>query len=120
MVGWRQFPLFELGAEEVETFLTSPAVNGPVAASMQNQAKSALLFLYKEVLRLRAKDVEFSRREILVRDGKGNKDRVTLLPRPAPPTRLRARRRSFRADTFRTSARPSGSGGRAARPVRRT
>ncbi len=31
-------------------------------------------------MRLRVKDVEFSRREILVRDGKGNKDRVTMLP----------------------------------------
>ena len=127
----------ELGAAEVEAFLTSLAVEGRVAASTQNQAKSALLFLYKEVLgaelpwldhiqkakapvrlpvvlnraevgrvlaqlqgvhrligallygtglrimegtRLRVKDVEFSRREILVRDGKGNKDRVTMLP----------------------------------------
>lgn len=126
-----------LGAEEVEAFLTSLAVRGRVAASTQNQAKSALLFLYKEVLgvelpwldgiqkakasvrlpvvltrevvahvlarlegvhwligsllygtglrimeamRLRVKDVEFARREILVRDGKGNKDRVTMLP----------------------------------------
>ena len=33
-----------------------------------------------EALRLRTKDVEFSRREILVRDGKGSKDRVTMLP----------------------------------------
>jgi integron integrase len=33
-----------------------------------------------EGLRLRVKDVEFSRREILVRDGKGGKDRVTVLP----------------------------------------
>ena len=127
----------ELGAAEVEVFLTSLAVEGKVSASTQNQAKSALLFLYKEVLgaelpwldhiqkarapvrlpvvltraevrrvlarllgvhrligallygtglrimegmRLRVKDVEFSRREILVRDGKGSKDRVTMLP----------------------------------------
>jgi len=134
-----------LGAAEVEAFLTSLAVQGRVAASTQNQAKSALLFLYKEVLgaelpwldniakakapvrlpvvltrdeaaqvlarlqgvhrligallygtglrimeamRLRVKDVEFSRREILVRDGKGNKDRVTMLPlRLAGPLR---------------------------------
>jgi integron integrase len=33
-----------------------------------------------EALRLRVKDVEFSRNEILVRDGKGFKDRVTMLP----------------------------------------
>jgi len=127
----------DLGAQEVEEFLTYLAVEGKVAASTQNQAKSALLFLYKAVLgvelpwldnverakapkrlpvvltreevqavlarlegthwliasllygaglrimeavRLRVKDVEFSRREVLVRDGKGFKDRVTMLP----------------------------------------
>lgn len=132
----------ELGAAEVEAFLTHLAVSGRVAASTQNQAKSALLFLYKEVLgaelpwldkvekakapkrlpvvltreevqqvlgrldsthwlvasllygaglrilealRLRVKDVEFARREILVRDGKGFKDRVTMLPTTLVP-----------------------------------
>ena len=127
----------DLGAAEVEQFLTHLAVHGKVAASTQNQAKSALLFLYKEVLaldipwldniekarapkrlpvvltrdevqavltrltgthwliasllygtgmrimeglRLRVKDVDFKRREILIRDGKGFKDRVTMLP----------------------------------------
>ena len=40
----------EMGAAEVEAFLTHLAVNGRVAASTQNQAKSALLFLYREVL----------------------------------------------------------------------
>jgi integron integrase len=121
----------------VEQFLTHLAVAGKVAASTQNQAKSALLFLYKEVLalelpwldnieqakvpkrlpvvlnrdevqavlsrlsgthwlissllygsgmrimeclRLRVKDVDFKRCEILIRDGKGFKDRVTMLP----------------------------------------
>ncbi|PKO84563.1 MAG: hypothetical protein CVU17_02950 [Betaproteobacteria bacterium HGW-Betaproteobacteria-11] len=39
-----------LGASDVEAFLTHLAVAGKVAASMQNQAKSALLFLYREVL----------------------------------------------------------------------
>ena len=39
----------ELGAAEVEAFLTALAVEGRVAASTQNQAKSALLFLYREV-----------------------------------------------------------------------
>jgi hypothetical protein len=39
-----------LGAVEVETFLTDLAVARHVAAPTQNQAKSALLFLYKEVL----------------------------------------------------------------------
>ena len=126
-----------MGAQDVEAFLTHLAVAGKVAASTQNQAKSALLFLYREVLemqlpwldkvtqakvpkrlpvvltvsevqavlshltgthaliasllygtgmrlmevmRLRVKDVEFARREIVVREGKGFKDRVTMLP----------------------------------------
>lgn len=127
----------DLGAAEVEVFLTHLAVAGKVAASTQNQAKSALLFLYREVLalelpwldniekakapkrlpvvltvnevqsllsrlegthwlianllygtgmrvmealRLRVKDIDFQRNEILIRDGKGFKDRVTMLP----------------------------------------
>lgn len=127
----------EMGAAEVEAFLSDLAVRRNVSASTQNQALAALLFLYKEVLkldlpwlgevvrakkpvrlpvvlspievqqvlaqlqgelwlmasllygsgmrlmevvRLRVKDVDFSRSEIVVRDGKGMKDRVTLLP----------------------------------------
>lgn len=127
----------ELGAREVEAFLTHLATHGKVAASTQNQALSALLFLYREVLqqnlpwlenirrakrpqrlpvvlardevarllsemsgvtwlmasllygsgmrlmecvRLRVKDVDFARREITVRQGKGGKDRRTMLP----------------------------------------
>ncbi|NOT15654.1 MAG: integron integrase [Methylotenera sp.] len=127
----------EMGAVEVEVFLTHLAVERNVSASTQNQAKSALLFLYKEVLgtnlpwldnveqakapkrlptvltktevqallsrmsgthwliasllygtgmrimevlRLRVKDLDFERKEILIRDGKGFKDRVTMLP----------------------------------------
>jgi len=127
----------ELGGQDVESFLTHLAVEGKVAAATQNQAKSAILFLYREVLavdlpwldnvtqakapkrlpvvltvievqtllsrltgthslisnllyggglrlmeavRLRVKDVDFARREILVREGKGFKDRVTMLP----------------------------------------
>lgn len=127
----------EMGGAEVEQFLTHLAVHGKVAASTQNQALSALLFLYRKVLgvdlpwmenvvrakrprrlptvlsvgevrallelmparprllasllygtgmrlmeglRLRVKDVDFARREILVRDGKGGKDRRTMLP----------------------------------------
>src|ERR1035437_1489965 len=42
----------EMGALEVQQFLTHLAVAGRVAASTQNQAKSALLFLYKEVLEI--------------------------------------------------------------------
>ena len=127
----------DMGAVEVEAFLTYLAVQRNVSASTQNQAKSALLYLYKEVLgvelpwldnvtqakvpqrmpvvltqaevqavlsrmdgtmwliasllygsglrimealRLRVKDVDFAQREILVREGKGFKDRVTMLP----------------------------------------
>lgn len=127
----------ECGAAEVEAFLTHLATKGQVAASTQNQARSAVLFLYKEVLhselpwlegvesakrpvrlpvvltkdevhrvlaetdgtsglvlrllygtgmrvleglRLRVKDVDFSRREIIIREGKGFRDRVTMLP----------------------------------------
>lgn len=40
----------DMGADEVQAFLTHLALAGRVAASTQNQAKSALLFLYKEVL----------------------------------------------------------------------
>lgn len=128
----------DMGAAEIERFLTHLAVEGKVAAATQNQAKSALLFLYREVLevqlpwldniasaktpkrlpvvltqaevlaillqmegrqqligrllygtgmrileclRLRIKDVDFARSEILIRDGKGFKDRITMLPR---------------------------------------
>ena len=127
----------DMGAEQVRDFLSHLAVERNVSASTQNQAKSALLFLYRKVLsielpwldeviaaksakrlpvvltptetrrllnatsgtmglatsllygtgmrlleglRLRVKDVEFERREIIVREGKGNKDRVTVLP----------------------------------------
>ena len=127
----------DLDAVEVEAFLTHLAVALGVSASTQNQAKSAILFLYKEVLgselrwlagiesakrpmrlliiltsmevqrvlrnlhgihcligrllygtgvrileamRLRVKDIDFARREITVRDGKGSKDRITMLP----------------------------------------
>jgi len=40
----------DMGAPEVTRFLSSPAVAGKVAASTQNQALSALLFLYRDVL----------------------------------------------------------------------
>ena len=127
----------ELGAPEVTAFLNYLAREREVAAATQNQALSALIFLYKEVLaqplpwledlerakrparlpnvltrdevqrllarmqgvkwlmasllygaglrlreclKLRVKDVDFGYRQILVRDGKGAKDRVTMLP----------------------------------------
>ena len=45
-----------------------------------------------ECVRLRVKDVDFSRREILIRDGKGSKDRVTMLPRGVVGSLQRAAR----------------------------
>jgi integron integrase len=140
----RRFALFhgkrhpaELGAPEVTGYLAHLAAVGKVSASTQNQAFSALLFLYRDVLgrelagladtprakrperlplvlapaevravlrrmqglpllmsslmygaglrlleccRLRVKDVDFTRHEITVHDGKGRKDRITVLP----------------------------------------
>jgi len=127
----------EMGAAEIEAFLSHLAVGRNVSGSTQNQALAALLFLYKQVLgvnlpwlddivrakkpkhlpvvltrdevarvleelsgvqwlvanllygaglrllealRLRVKDIDFARGEVLVRDGKGQKDRVTMLP----------------------------------------
>jgi len=129
----------ELGTAEVTRFLSSLAVERHVSASTQNQALSALLFLYRDVLdipvgwlstlvrakrparvpmvlsrdevrrvlgklngrgasalvagvlygtgmrllealRLRAKDLDFAANEITVRGGKGDRDRVTMLP----------------------------------------
>lgn len=147
-ISWiRQYIIFngkrhpaEIGATEVEMFLTYLATQRHVSSSTQNQALSAILFLYRDVLgvdlpwldgferskkpqrlpvvltalevqallretalapepvgliikllygtgmrlmeavRLRVKDVELARQEIIVRDGKGGKDRVTMLP----------------------------------------
>lgn len=127
----------EMASAEIEAFLTHLAVDQQVAASTQNQALSALLFLYRDVLkssldlpidairakrpkrlptvltkeetlkaierlsgtqrlmakllyggglrlmeclRLRVKDLDFAQRQIIVRDGKGMEDRVTMLP----------------------------------------
>ncbi|HEX8073290.1 MAG TPA: integron integrase [Pyrinomonadaceae bacterium] len=127
----------ELGAGEVRAYLSDLAVRRQVAASTQNQALAAILFLYRDVLgqplgwvdgierakrptrlpvvftkaearavlarldgakwlmasllygaglrlteclRLRVKDVDFARRQLTVREGKGGKDRVTVLP----------------------------------------
>lgn len=127
----------DMGAAEINAFLTHLAVERNVAASTQNQALSALLFLYRhvlgrkvgdlgevvrakkpvrvpvvltveetqrvldnlhgvqklmvllmygtgmrilEVIRLRVKDVDFGNNLIVVRDGKGKKDRVVPLP----------------------------------------
>lgn len=136
----------DMGAVEVEAFLTMLATERKVSASTHNQALSALLFLYREVLcitlpwlenvnrpaqkrripsvltkdevaavlsflegptallaqllygtgmrlmeglRLRVKDIDFDRHIIIVREAKGNKDRVVMLPRSLAPA-LRA------------------------------
>lgn len=130
----------QMGVAEISRFLTFLAVDQHVSASTQNQALSALLFLYKHVLatslgdippvvrartperlpvvlsrdevgallrqligterlvvmllfggglrleeclELRVKDVDFDRQQIVVRQGKGRKDRVTMLPAAA-------------------------------------
>ena len=148
--GWiRRFILYhgkkhpaEMGALEVELFLTHPAVGQNVSTSTQKQALNALVFLYHRVLqkplgqfrdiarpqrpkrrplvlskgeverllmmlegthqlvarllfgsgmrlleclRLRVKDVDFALNQIVVRDGKGWKDRVTMLPQSVQP-----------------------------------
>jgi len=127
----------EMGSADIEAFVTHLAVKERVAASTQNQALSALLFLYREVLhkeldrpiealrakrpkrlptvltkeevfkviqcmsgtpqlmakllygsglrvsecvQLRVKDVDFTQRQIVLRDPKGMQDRVTVLP----------------------------------------
>ena len=126
----------EMGENEIQAFLNHLAINRRVAASTQNQAFSALLFLYErvlerqfqfielqrvkrparlpvvltraearavlahlhadyrlvahllygsglrllEALRLRVKDIDFGYSQITVREGKGGRDRVTLLP----------------------------------------
>ena len=133
----------ELDTDAIRAFLTHLAVKEHVAASTQNQAFNALLFLYRQVLnieleniqgvirarpsrnlpvvftkeeanslikelrgetrlivallygsglrimeavRLRVKDMDFARAEIAVRDGKGEQDRVTMLPRTLIPS----------------------------------
>lgn len=95
----------EMGSSEVNAFLAHLAVERKVSASTQNQALAALLFLYRELLkqdldleglvagllygsglrlmealRLRVQDLDFQRRELTVRNGKGGKDRRSLLP----------------------------------------
>ena len=148
----------DIGVSGVEAFLTMLATERKVSASTHNQALSALLFLYREVLvidlpwlndinrptqkrripcvltkdefagllahmdctiallarllygtgmrlmegvRLRIKDVDFDRHVIIVRDAKGGKDRVVMLPRtlaPALRMQLLAARAQWEAD----------------------
>lgn len=132
----------EMGGDEISQFLSHLVLNKNVAVNTQKQALNALVFLYKnvlkvesidvsawqtskkpktlpvvfsrqeatqviahlagapllasllmygsglrlqETLRLRVKDIDFGRSELLVRAGKGNKDRITMLPARAVP-----------------------------------
>jgi integron integrase len=157
----------DMGAAEVSQFLTDLAVRGRVAASTQNQALNALVFLYRQVLeidpgrlnlvwadrpkrlpvvlaagevaavldriegaggvfrlmarllygsglrlaeccRLRVQDLHLARGQIVVRAGKGNKDRVVMLPRAAAgdlDRQLDWRRRLHERDVARGVAR---------------
>ncbi|HKY99581.1 MAG TPA: integron integrase [Rhabdochlamydiaceae bacterium] len=127
----------DMGVQEVQTFINYLAIERHLSASTQNQALSAVMFLYRyvlqkdldlpsdlfraeksenlpvvlthqeaisvinkmtgvsqlmtkilygsglrlmECLRLRVKDIDFGNRQIIVRDGKGEKDRATMLP----------------------------------------
>ena len=151
----------EMGTAEVAAYLTYLAVERKLAASTQNQAFSAILFLYQQVLeiklerveflrarrperlpvvlameevralldgmtgthrvlaellygsglrileccRLRVKDVDFARHQILIRDGKGEKDRVVPLPQ-----RLVTKLRAQLAEVRRVHARDLAAG----------
>lgn len=148
----------ELGAEHVTDFLSSLANKDDVAASTQNQALAAILFLYRHVLetdlpwlqdvvrarrparlptvlsraevgrvlgamhgtpklmasllygsgmrlmeccRLRIQDVDLDRNQITVRQGKGKKDRATMLPlglKPALKARIQKTQHQHRVD----------------------
>ncbi len=82
-VGWiKRFIFFhrkrhpaEMGEQEIARFLSSLATEHHVSASTQNQALNALLFLYHQVLEKKIGLVQG-----IVRAGKGNKDRYTMLP----------------------------------------
>ena len=153
----------EMGASEVQAYLSHLATERDVAAATQNQALNAIVFLYREVLnvelggigrierptrraklptvltkdevkrvlaavppehqlacqllygtgmrlleclRLRVKDVDFGRNEIVIHDGKGFKDRVTVLPESLKPAlqlhleRVRAKHQKDLAEGF--------------------
>jgi hypothetical protein len=58
----------ELGGEEVERFLTRLATEGEVAPGTQNQALAALLFLYRQVLRV---DLPWMENVVRAKRGRG-------------------------------------------------
>ena len=71
----RRLPVV-LTATEVRTLLLHMQGTTGLIAQLLYGTGMRLL----EALRLRVKDVEFARREIVIREGKGNKDRITVLP----------------------------------------
>jgi len=81
----------EMGADEVTKFLSYLAVSRKVAAATQNQALAAILFLYRHAPGTScgcALNVDFASKQIVVRDAKANRDRVTMRPvSPAEPLR---------------------------------
>jgi hypothetical protein len=76
----RRLPVV-LTRDEVKAILAQLEVDRLLAASLVYGSGLKLM----ECLRLRAQDIEFTRGEIIVRDGKGGKDRVTMLPRAVRP-----------------------------------
>ncbi len=87
----KRHPL-EMGEMEIRSFLSYLAEEAHVAASTQNQALNALVFLYgsglrlMECVRLRINNVDIDSLQITVRDGKGEKQRVTIVPQSLVPT----------------------------------
>ncbi|MCK5134212.1 MAG: phage integrase N-terminal SAM-like domain-containing protein [Bacteroidales bacterium] len=67
------------GGKEIGEFLTSLAVERKVSASTQNQALNALVF-YTIKMKKPLEDFDFDLNEIVVRSGKGDNDRRTILP----------------------------------------
>jgi len=72
--------------QRLPTVLTVPEIQGLLGSLVDDDASMVVRLLYgtgmrlMEALRLRVKDVEFERGQITVREGKGGKDRVTILP----------------------------------------
>src|SRR5882757_745392 len=101
----------EMGSSEVEAFLTHLAVDEHVSASTQNQALQALLFgsglRLMEALRLRVKDIVIERGELIVREAKGGRDRVTVLPTSiVDPLRAHLAKLHIRFEQQRRSGQP--------------
>jgi hypothetical protein len=68
----------EMGPTEIQAFLSHPATEKNVAASTHTCPGAAGARV--ECLRLRVKDLGFGNHQIIIRDGKGEDDRLTVLP----------------------------------------